>query len=200
RSAGSGEARTRGDGTMTDQWYFAQHGQQSGPVSFVILQQMAANGQLGAGDLVWSTGMPRWIPADSVDGLMPARPQPPPQLPLHPADAFGPGRSAPYDEPAWSREPPRRAGGPGGPSLAGKSLLVAGMAAVVGVRAAVVAGVSSLTGAGGSNNPANPMTFSLRTGEMRTFHITFPGGKQAQIWVTSERNTDVDLFVCPLDT
>ncbi|MBA2708145.1 MAG: DUF4339 domain-containing protein, partial [Gemmatimonadaceae bacterium] len=57
---------------MATQWYYARNGQQQEPVSFEELQRLASNGQLAAGDLVWSEGMSNWSPASGVANLMPA--------------------------------------------------------------------------------------------------------------------------------
>src|SRR6266540_2956272 len=61
---------------MSEQWYYAQRGQQLGPVPTEVLTAMAAEGQLHPGDLVWKEGMANWVPAHSVPGLFaaPARP------------------------------------------------------------------------------------------------------------------------------
>ena len=45
------------------QWYCHVGGQQYGPVSDDVLAQWAQQGRLGSGDLVWSQGMPQWLPA-----------------------------------------------------------------------------------------------------------------------------------------
>jgi hypothetical protein len=185
---------------MNDQWYYALNGRQLGPVSFVILQQFASNGQLSPTDLVWTAGMPKWAPAESVPDLLPSRPEGPPRLPESPFALSSPPRRYPpgpgLDEPRWGREP--RSAPPGGLSSAGKAWLIVGCVAIAVVVGVALIGLVSLSG--GLANPANPTTFQLGKGDMRTFHITFEGGKRAQIWVTSERNTDVDLFVLQAGT
>lgn len=67
---------------MSD-WYYGQGGQQKGPVSREALGQLAASGQLGPRDLVWTAGMPAWQPAGSVPGLIAAGAAPPPIPPGH---------------------------------------------------------------------------------------------------------------------
>ena len=58
-----------------DQWFYAQHGSQFGPVAWSELRQIADSGQLQPSDLVWSQGMGEWAPAHVVDGLIvPQRP------------------------------------------------------------------------------------------------------------------------------
>lgn len=176
---------------MTEQWFYALDQQRLGPVSFLILQQFAASGQLKPSDLVWTTGMSEWVPASTVAGLVPAQPQSPPHLPSHPASPPPSDGSTFYDEPPWQREPMYRPR----PRLntAAKTAIALGLAAAVGVVIAVVVGIAAVHW---PTTATNPVTFNLRTGEMRTFRLTFEGGKKAQIWVTSERDTDVDLFVC----
>lgn len=52
------------------EWYYARGGQQSGPVSFENLRELARSGGLDpAKDLVWNTGMKDWTPSGQVDGL-----------------------------------------------------------------------------------------------------------------------------------
>jgi hypothetical protein len=67
------------------QWYFAQAGQQQGPFPESTLRQMLASGQLSPADVVWRQGMPQWVAAGSVPGLLPAQSgpgmAPPPPFP-----------------------------------------------------------------------------------------------------------------------
>jgi hypothetical protein len=56
---------------MADVWYYAQKGQQAGPVSSSQLQELAHSGKLLATDLVWKEGLPQWIQATSIKGLFP---------------------------------------------------------------------------------------------------------------------------------
>jgi hypothetical protein len=184
---------------MSEAWYYAPDGRQLGPVNFVILQQFAASGQLRPTDLVWREGMPHWVQADTIHGLIPPAPAKPPQLPGEPLDSLAaletrlspPEHVTTFDEPAWKREPLHRP--PQRLNTAAKMVIGAALAGCVVVVAVVLIGIAALAR---QTNPTNPTTFNLRTGEMRTFRITFAGGKRAQIWVTSERNTDVDVFVC----
>lgn len=60
-------------------WYYAQNGQQHGPVTEEALKMLIARQQLSPDDLVWSEGMADWQPASTVGGMMC-----PPELPsLH---------------------------------------------------------------------------------------------------------------------
>jgi hypothetical protein len=54
------------------EWYYSHRGQEYGPVPKATLQQFAISGQLSANDLVWRDGMSEWVPAGSVEGLLPA--------------------------------------------------------------------------------------------------------------------------------
>jgi uncharacterized RDD family membrane protein YckC len=51
---------------MSKQWFYAVGGRQQGPVSTEQLMALLASGQLSPGDLVWTEGMPEWLPAASV--------------------------------------------------------------------------------------------------------------------------------------
>jgi len=58
-----------------DQWFYAQGGNQFGPVAWSELRQIADSGQLQSSDLVWAQGMGSWAPAHVIDGLIvPQRP------------------------------------------------------------------------------------------------------------------------------
>jgi GYF domain 2 len=52
------------------QWHYTSAGVQRGPVDFANLQLLCASGQIAAADLVWSDGMPAWMPASHVPGLI----------------------------------------------------------------------------------------------------------------------------------
>jgi uncharacterized RDD family membrane protein YckC len=55
-------------------WYYAQGGQQLGPVTRESLEQMYQSGQLRGEDLVWAEGMANWQPAASLLGPTSAAP------------------------------------------------------------------------------------------------------------------------------
>ena len=50
-------------------WYYLSNGQQAGPVEEDVLRQMIQAGRIGPAELVWSDGMPGWLPVASVPGL-----------------------------------------------------------------------------------------------------------------------------------
>ena len=54
---------------MSLEWYYAQHGQQHGPVSAAQIKEMAASGTLRADDLIWNASMTEWVAASRVKGL-----------------------------------------------------------------------------------------------------------------------------------
>lgn len=55
-----------------DVWYYHQLGANHGPVDFTHLQYLANSGQIVAEDMVWKEGLPEWIAAGRVPGLMKA--------------------------------------------------------------------------------------------------------------------------------
>lgn len=63
---------------MADEWYYSHDGERHGPVLVQQIKEMAAAGQLRAGDLVWQTGMADWTAAGNVPGLLPPPSVPPP--------------------------------------------------------------------------------------------------------------------------
>jgi hypothetical protein len=75
---------------MAGEWFVAREGQQpSGPVTPQQLKQMATSGQLQPEDLVWREGMPKWVPAGQVKGLLGAPPTEPPAAPPRAAEPSG---------------------------------------------------------------------------------------------------------------
>jgi hypothetical protein len=187
---------------MADTWYYAQNGQQYGPVSGGQLQQLAAAGQLQPVDLVWQEGMPNWAPAGTITNLIPAHrlASPGPAAVPGPADPYAAATAgaAPYGgTPAYGgtpgydtyevERPRRKAQGMSTGALVG---LIAGMIGVVVVVVVVIIFIVNLSGGSSS-----PQRFSLRTNEWRDFRVTFEGGKEAVVTVTSTGNSDVDLFI-----
>ncbi len=51
-------------------WYYTSGGAQRGPVEFANLQLLCASGQVQPDDLVWADGMPAWMPATRIPGLI----------------------------------------------------------------------------------------------------------------------------------
>lgn len=74
---------------MSDgQWHYTLNGAPQAPVAGGVLKQMAREGRLQPGDLVWRDGMSKWVAAGTVAGLFhPAAPPPsmaPPPIPVAP--------------------------------------------------------------------------------------------------------------------
>ncbi len=81
-----------------NEWYFAKGGQQSGPVTFEQLVELAGKGELGPNDLLWNSTMKDWAPANQVPGIFDAPPNP--SMPTaDPANPYAAPQSA-WNEPA----------------------------------------------------------------------------------------------------
>jgi hypothetical protein len=88
---------------MSD-WYYAQDGQQKGPIASSALRQLAQSGALRPGDMVWREGMSQWATANSIPNLFPPGIAPPPlpisRPPAHTAPPpLGYARPAPPPDP-----------------------------------------------------------------------------------------------------
>lgn len=59
------------------EWFYAQNGKQSGPVSETDIRRMVSMGTLAASDLIWSEGFEKWTPAGETSGFAAAFVQPP---------------------------------------------------------------------------------------------------------------------------
>lgn len=79
------------------QWYYAESGQQHGPISKEDLQSKFGAGTLAPDALVWTEGMPEWQPANSIAGLWDAVPQ---ELPTPPVSGSSPASVSPYAPPS----------------------------------------------------------------------------------------------------
>src|SRR5436309_2493776 len=53
------------------EWFYAENGQQHGPVSEPQLEEMVRSGKLSPSNLVWSQGMPQWQPYATVHANVP---------------------------------------------------------------------------------------------------------------------------------
>ena len=51
---------------MQGQWFYGIATNKVGPMPALQLQQLARTGQIGPQTLVWSEGMPQWVPAGSM--------------------------------------------------------------------------------------------------------------------------------------
>jgi hypothetical protein len=201
---------------MTEQWYYTSAGRRYGPVSEEELYHQAASGRLQPTDLVWNERMPQWVPARSIEGLLPggyvgtavlSAPEPAPapaaapaQSPLErwQAEARQERQDYPdhreelardrYHDPSWGA--PMRAR----PDAQHKELrwiMAIGMAAVV----AVVVGIAALVVINAANDPGDQRNFSIRAGEAITYEAKLKAGVRTRVYVYSQYNTDIDLFV-----
>ena len=182
---------------MSEQWFYTSSGARQGPVTHEELRQQAATGRLRANDLVWCEGMPQWVSAQSVEGLLPALPE------SHVATATLPTptplerwansqQPAAYPEPAadYSRNP--EAGVrevlcatrlPTGKSTKEIQLIV-----VVGlaVLALVVVGIVAAVLTSAAKDPGNIRSFPIRPGEVVAYEVKLQVGVKTQVWVTSD--------------
>jgi hypothetical protein len=183
---------------MGDEWYYAKNGQQQGPVSTEVLTRLASSGQVQPNDLVWSAGMPNWAPARTVRAIFPETPQvvpvpvepvggyalspePAPQPATIPYEPSAPRPDEP-DDTYWDRPRPRRRRG-------NPALVIAGISVGVLLLVGVIVLLIVLL------RPGNPRSFNLATNEKYDCHVEFKAGQKAQIWVKSDQDSDVDLFI-----
>ena len=93
---------------MAKQWYLYQDNQRIGPLSWEELYQRAVFQSLKGDDLVWHQEMTEWTRVDTVPGLLPGDPLPPPPMDQ---DAPGSRQQDTLSQPAASGEgsplPPR---------------------------------------------------------------------------------------------
>src|SRR5204862_439082 len=52
-------------------WYFTCEGKQMEPVTTAELKQLGSSGYLRGADMVWQEGMPTWVKAETIPGLIP---------------------------------------------------------------------------------------------------------------------------------
>ena len=63
-------------------WHYSRDGEKFGPTDLGGLRKMAASLHLSQESLVWSEGLPAWVPATTIETLVfPPRDEPPPALP-----------------------------------------------------------------------------------------------------------------------
>ncbi len=71
-------------------WWYASGEQKFGPYSEAQLRGLVQAGHVRHGDLIWHHGLDGWVPAHSIEGLLPAHsplpPALPPQLPAETSD------------------------------------------------------------------------------------------------------------------
>ncbi len=165
-------------------WYYAEQGQQRGPVAFEELQALAASGRLRPSDLVWREGLPEWVPASTQPGLFAAPPQSPAPLPPQ-RPTFTPAYEP---RPPFYRPPPPSGGG------AGWMVILAGGAVFV-LLGVLCCGVFAFIAVTAGGNKSNERTWSLKTGAATHWALPFKKGDKVEIIVTSTGASDMDLFV-----
>jgi hypothetical protein len=69
------------------EWWYADAGDQKGPIDSATLRQFVVQGTIGPKTLIWTEGMAQWMPAESVQELkdLLVRPPPLPQPGQNPA-------------------------------------------------------------------------------------------------------------------
>lgn len=65
------EYSLQGGGSEAPVWYVSKNGEPSAPCTETEFFEMGGTGQISPTDLVWKEGLPEWIPAAEVDGLIP---------------------------------------------------------------------------------------------------------------------------------
>jgi uncharacterized RDD family membrane protein YckC len=78
--------RESGEKERTMTWYYANAGQQVGPVSEAELEQLVRNGVVREDTLVWRDGLPGWQPYGTARGMGAGAPLP---VPAGPAVRYG---------------------------------------------------------------------------------------------------------------
>jgi hypothetical protein len=178
---------------MVPEWYYADQGQQRGPVSFGDLQALIDEGRLKPSDLVWKTGWPEWVAAGTQPGLFAAPPKAPRETAID--SDWAPPREEPVPyEPPFTRLPQQSSRGSGFGALA----VISGVGIFVlcigcGVIAAVIQNGPIAKAVAGKSSPER--SWSLATGQHQSWTLPFNQGDDVTIKVRSDFDSDVDLFV-----
>lgn len=200
---------------MADLWYYTSEGKQMEPVTAGELKQLAGSGFLKPADMVWKEGMANWVPASSLKGLFPAgapaaatavaaQPQadPIPVAEDAPDDASPRKRRRLLDDDegdADAGDRPRRrrrereSGGWGG--------AVIGIIAGVAILFFVLLGIAfyfifrSPSAVAPKGDVATYSASLGGNGGTHSRNVDLKAGRRYHFSVTSDRNTDVDLFV-----
>jgi hypothetical protein len=192
---------------MTTSWYYAFDGKQVGPVPDEVFRELAASGRLQRTDLVWQEGMPNWLPAQEVPGLfvnspsgIQTRQENPPAAPAASNWRLNAYDSTPLDrtEPSPSEPSPwlRRRVNRGDTTKTKELATLAGFVVVGLIIVVAVLGASGVFNGGAANAADSKIReWNLASGTATEFRIRFEAGVRAEIWVTSDRDTDVDIFV-----
>jgi len=180
-------------------WYYAQAGQQQGPISDEQIKRMVQDGSLGKEDLVWREGMASWQPAGEVPGLAFPAPvfTPPPASPSPaaapiitppppPADAVAPYTAPQYQgmpsppTPSYGAPPPAY-GQQAGSDI--PDLLVFSIIATI--LCCLPAGIAAIIFASKANS-------AKRMGDFEAARVA---AKQAKTWLTVSVVAGILVFV-----
>jgi hypothetical protein len=192
---------------MSASWYYAVDRQQLGPVSDAVFRGLVASGQVQRTDLVWQEGMANWLPAQQVPGLFVDAPTgiQAPQENYPAATPAEDWRLRAFTQTPLQQSTPaatepsawlRRRVGQGESGKRNEMTILAGFVVVGLVILIAILGATGVFN-GGSANAADPKVreWNLQCGSATDFRIRFEAGTRAEIWVTSDRDTDVDIFV-----
>lgn len=92
-------------------WWYASGEQKFGPYAEDQLRELAQTGHVQRGDLIWHHGLADWVPAHTIEGLLPLTPVAPPvpsAAPDLPAQAPAAELQEPFAQaqtPAWTSAP-----------------------------------------------------------------------------------------------
>lgn len=176
---------------MADEWYYTRNGERMGPVTTSQLRTEAASGRVQPTDLVWTDGMPQWIPASAAREIFPD----PTSAALDPPL----GRPAPPEPPTQrshhrpGARPPRRRARASGLSTGALIAIIGSVSALVilVVIAIVILIVTSERRAPISGS----YSVHLFPGGTDSRPVYFSAGKRATINVSTDRGLNVDLMV-----
>jgi hypothetical protein len=194
---GGAEARV-----MSELWYFTCEGKQMEPVTSSELKQLASTGFLRGADMVWKEGMPAWVKAETIPGLVPP---PAPIAAPRPEKAKGDTtiihrRSVrdDFEEPRARRrrleediERPRRRAPAKGMSGLALGLILGGVTLVV---AAAVGGIVYVASRN-AGVPIENFVVNLNANEFHIRKFDFNFGTMYEFRVTSDQMTDVDITI-----
>lgn len=86
---------------MSDaQWYYAENGEQQGPVSLAEMLRLVSAKRIQPTDLVWCDGMADWLPVGEVAALSAVKQKPKPVRKAAPPESKGEEPKAPNPKPA----------------------------------------------------------------------------------------------------
>jgi hypothetical protein len=204
---------------VADEWYYAQQGQQHGPVTAAQLKQLAQSGGLLPTDLVWKQGMANWAPASAARGLFPQAPAvniapgsgrtAAPAAPASsrnaaaaPAPVSGKARPGPvhvlpidddedetYEEGPRSRQLRRTSQG------LGTGAWIAIIGGTVGALVLVLVVIFLVVRLGHSARMGPDQFVETVPPGVQTYNITFKGGQAAHFSIAGQGVADVEIYV-----